>query len=61
MEAYGGGIGVQLHALFTSTLREILGFLREVEENCSLLGYNAACSSGISLPTFRYLSVPKHR
>jgi hypothetical protein len=33
-------------------LREILGYRSEVDENCSLLGYYAACS-GMSLPTFR--------
>jgi hypothetical protein len=35
-----------------------LGFRRDVDENCVLLGYYAA-SSGNSLPTFRdILSVP---
>jgi len=39
----------------------ISGFRREVDENCTLLGYNAA-SSGNSLPTFRdNLSVPTSR
>jgi len=36
----------------------ISGFCRQVDENCSLLGYYAACS-GIFLPTFRHnLSIP---
>ena len=30
----------------------ISGFLHEVDENCALLDYYAACS-GTSLPTFR--------
>ena len=39
-------------------LRVISGFLREVDENCCLLGYYAA-SGGNSSPTFRdTLSVP---
>jgi hypothetical protein len=40
---------------------KISGFRREVDENCVLLGYNAA-SSGNFLPTFRdNLSVPYSR
>ena len=40
---------------------EISGFRREVDENCALLGYYAACSSN-SLPTFQdNLSVPVHQ
>ena len=39
----------------------ILGFRREVDENCALLGYYVA-SSGNSLPTFRdNLSIPSSR
>jgi len=39
----------------------ILGFRREVDKNCSLLGCYAA-SSGNSLPTFRNnISVPSLR
>jgi hypothetical protein len=42
----------------TSMLFLISGFLREVYENCALLGYYAA-SSGNLLPTFRdKLSIP---
>ena len=41
-----------------SILSFISGFLREVDENCPLLGYYAA-SSGNFLPTFRdNLSIP---
>jgi hypothetical protein len=40
---------------------EISGFRREVDENCDLLGYYAACS-GNFLPTFQdNLSVSVHR
>jgi hypothetical protein len=36
-----GEMDVQLHALLTSTLGEILGFRREADEKCALLGYYA--------------------
>jgi len=37
------------------------GFLHEVDENCALLGYCAACDRN-SLPTFRgNLSLPSSR
>jgi hypothetical protein len=46
---------VQLRSLYV-----ILGFRREVDENCAPLGYYAA-SSGNSVTTFRdNLSVPSH-
>jgi hypothetical protein len=39
----------------------ISGFRRDVDENCALLGYDAA-SSGNTLPTFRdNISVPSSR
>jgi len=48
-------------AALDSTKPETSSFSREVDENCTLQGYYAACS-GNSLPTFRdNLSVPSSK
>jgi hypothetical protein len=47
-----GHIDLPYYVLISIIECVILGSLREVDENCALLGYNAASSGNFS-PTFR--------